>query len=587
MSQSSTLEIAAYLAARAYSDAHFDAGGNLAEIARLNELNASWAPIGTPAQVRATLNLPPSFDVFDLNGHLTRVEMENASATFGLMIVGGEKTLGVSFEGTNFGTEVEDLWDDIVNIDSHSRKLTELMAGLDIYASNSDNGIQKVLFSGHSLGGSVAQYYMGQYADDYRYMGVTFGTPGTTNAPVHGADRIWNFAHTVDPVPPAGVARQYVISGYKIHLDQIWGNADDLSPLAEHLMFSSTSQPSYVRSIEIISKVYVDVSEFGNEHFTVGSDQNDAIQNSYLSSSSFTGKLSLAAFGAGGNDRIGEHSATSNDNEDNVLVGGLGNDILFIDNIDDVIFEQPNEGSDTVVTYISRNVYLEPNIEVLRMALDSALWNFDENISGWGNEFKNKIIGNNANNTLRGFGDSDTIDGLKGQDHLYGGAEDDFLMVIDGNDKLYGGAGDDSYTVSRVNPNPVDNPFSVPTYIIDDESGNRDSLTLIDVSGKAHFDNFATDLRFMREGNSLFIDFDVTPEFGLVNDNDGRVEIVNMADTEHRIETLYVDFDGQPGVDHIVSLPSIWLALSYILEGRETRLQLADGVFSSYGQLVM
>ena len=45
------------------------------------------------------------------------------------------------------------------------------------------------------------------------------------------------------------------------------------------------------------------------------------------------------------------------------MYGGAGNDAYFLDNIGDLVFETPNEGSDTV--YATANYRLGANVEYL------------------------------------------------------------------------------------------------------------------------------------------------------------------------------------------------------------------------------
>jgi Ca2+-binding RTX toxin-like protein len=66
-----------------------------------------------------------------------------------------------------------------------------------------------------------------------------------------------------------------------------------------------------------------------------------------------------------------------------VMVGGLGNDIYIINSVNDNIYEQDNQGYDTVIS--SASYLLNANIEELRL-----LEGF--NIHGTGNASDNKNI---------------------------------------------------------------------------------------------------------------------------------------------------------------------------------------------------
>jgi len=102
--------------------------------------------------------------------------------------------------------------------------------------------------------------------------------------------------------------------------------------------------------------------------------------------------------------------------EDNVLSGGtgadqllagVGNDTYVVDNVNDVIMENQDEGIDTVqssVTYI-----LSDNVENLTLIGTST-------INGTGNTLDNILTGNSGNNRLNGCEGADTMTGGLGND---------------------------------------------------------------------------------------------------------------------------------------------------------------------------
>ncbi|GCL40844.1 hypothetical protein NIES80_05340 [Dolichospermum planctonicum] len=89
------------------------------------------------------------------------------------------------------------------------------------------------------------------------------------------------------------------------------------------------------------------------------------------------------------------------------LIGGLGDDNYVVDNTNDIITENANEGMDTV--YISINYALSGNIENLTLIGTEA-------INGTGNASNNTITGNEFNNTLDGGAGLDTLIGGDGND---------------------------------------------------------------------------------------------------------------------------------------------------------------------------
>src|SRR5207253_843930 len=99
------------------------------------------------------------------------------------------------------------------------------------------------------------------------------------------------------------------------------------------------------------------------------------------------------------------------------MVGGVGNDIYFVDNPGDAIVENPNEGNDIV--HASINYTIGANIESL--ILDGTT------INGAGNAADNAITGNAGNNI---------IDGRAGADYMVGGAGNDVYFVDNAGDAV-------------------------------------------------------------------------------------------------------------------------------------------------------
>ncbi|MBD2268320.1 calcium-binding protein [Anabaena sp. FACHB-1391] len=89
------------------------------------------------------------------------------------------------------------------------------------------------------------------------------------------------------------------------------------------------------------------------------------------------------------------------------LIGGLGDDNYVVDNTNDIITENANEGMDTV--YISINYALSGNIENLTLTGTAT--------NGTGNELNNVITGNELNNVFDGSGGIDTLIGGLGDDN--------------------------------------------------------------------------------------------------------------------------------------------------------------------------
>jgi trimeric autotransporter adhesin len=132
--------------------------------------------------------------------------------------------------------------------------------------------------------------------------------------------------------------------------------------------------------------------------------------------------------GGAGNDTLNGGAGAD------TLIGGTGNDTYVIDNINDVIVENLNAGTDSVLSSITYS--LSPNLENLTLT-------GTDDINGNGNSLDNLLCGNSGDNIISGGGGADTICGGSGNDHLIGEAGDDYITGDEGNDYLSGGAGND------------------------------------------------------------------------------------------------------------------------------------------------
>jgi Ca2+-binding RTX toxin-like protein len=138
---------------------------------------------------------------------------------------------------------------------------------------------------------------------------------------------------------------------------------------------------------------------------------------------------------------------------DNILTGGAGNDFLNaldgademrgetgddrygVNDVGDLVIENPGEGLDTVTSSIS---YILPaNVERLILLAGFGA------INGTANDEGNTLIGNDEINILTGGAGSDTLEGNADNDQLLGGASNDKLVGGAGDDELTGGAGSD------------------------------------------------------------------------------------------------------------------------------------------------
>jgi Ca2+-binding RTX toxin-like protein len=125
------------------------------------------------------------------------------------------------------------------------------------------------------------------------------------------------------------------------------------------------------------------------------------------------------------------------------LSGGIGDDQFVVSELDAVVVEAADAGTDEILT--STSTYTLPeNVEALRSA-------GQPNFVGTGNALNNTITGGYGHDSLFGGAGNDALNGLGGNDFLDGGDGDDTLGAGDGSATLYGGSGNDSLYASGGN----------------------------------------------------------------------------------------------------------------------------------------
>jgi Ca2+-binding RTX toxin-like protein len=171
------------------------------------------------------------------------------------------------------------------------------------------------------------------------------------------------------------------------------------------------------------------VSGGGGIDYIAGGTGNDTIDG---------GAGADEIYGEDGNDSIYGGSDFATD----ILVGGAGNDTLdggpawdlmygnagddtyYASQQADWVFENANEGYDTVIADSPNGYYLFANVEALTLINTTPF--------GVGNELNNLITGNAIANVLLGGAGNDTLDGGAGQDILWGEAGSDSFLIRKG-----------------------------------------------------------------------------------------------------------------------------------------------------------
>jgi Ca2+-binding RTX toxin-like protein len=185
----------------------------------------------------------------------------------------------------------------------------------------------------------------------------------------------------------------------------------------------------------------------------IGSRFADAITGDNVSNDLYGGEGDDTIDGRGGSDDI------FGDAGNDILTGGLGSDVIDggsgadrmyggqnndsyrVDDSADLIFENADDGVDSVIASASH--YLFANVEHLELAAGAGdLFGVGNALGNMitGNEGSNLLLGGGGEDVLRGGGGVDSLFGESGADHLFGDAGIDYLVGGIGNDILDGGA---------------------------------------------------------------------------------------------------------------------------------------------------
>lgn len=142
--------------------------------------------------------------------------------------------------------------------------------------------------------------------------------------------------------------------------------------------------------------------------------------------------------GAWGNDTLygnaGDDIFMDDSGVDHML-GGIGDDTYYLDQVGDRVTEYADEGYDVVNSLISYELRTHSQHTEELTLLGTA------DLYGGGNGKDNVIRGNSGNNTLNGAWGNDT---------LYGNGGDDVFLDNHGADHMLGGTGDDTYHLDMV-----------------------------------------------------------------------------------------------------------------------------------------
>jgi Ca2+-binding RTX toxin-like protein len=191
--------------------------------------------------------------------------------------------------------------------------------------------------------------------------------------------------------------------------------------------------------------------------------------------------------GGKGNDKIDGGSGGDD------MTGGEGNDLFIVDDPNDTVHENKDEGTDTVKSSVDFDLSTDgANVEILILGAGA--------LKGTGDDLANTITGNKDGNVLDGKGGADT---------MTGGAGEDIYIVDDKGDKVVEASGAANGTTDEVDSSIS---FSLAT------AANVEMLRL---TGSADIDGTGSKNGDLLFGNSGKNTLDGTDGSDLLSDSSG------------------------------------------------------------------
>ena len=205
------------------------------------------------------------------------------------------------------------------------------------------------------------------------------------------------------------------------------------------------------------------------------------------------------------------------------MEGGAGNDTYYVQDVGDIVVEQPGGGTDTVNSFVD---YALPNsVENLYLA-------GTDNIRGSGNTGNNYIVGNSGNNVLAGLSGNDYLNGGYGDDRLIGGPGTNMIDGGDGFDTASFAGAESSYRITDLGgaglqisgPDDIDHVINVERLSFLDGSVSvtaPHAVTNIDTNGRFPWDHVVTQFDSIQRAVSVIYVFDDRSSTVYQNDTSG------------------------------------------------------------------
>jgi Ca2+-binding RTX toxin-like protein len=349
---------------------------------------------------QATATAKPTYVLNNTNGNASvtldgtdyLTSTKSITNTYTIFTVGqmqgtqNARLVGASGSSVGFGWDsgYEDRW--VMPIGSYA-PTTTATTSLKLYSGTSSGATDTLYSNGQLLGSFASTSALGLLEIG--------GTSGATMLSKGNVDEVLVFSRALSD------AERVVIEGY---LRQKWGVAGTSTPLSALGSYGAVGYDT----------------TWTNAKLTFGSTGADTIAATYNGSSARgANKMDAVLFGGAGSDSItgGDrvdalYGGTGDDTLDggtsgDWMTGGTGNDTYVVDNTIDVVIENANEGTDTILSSV--NYTLLANIENLTLTGSAA-------INATGNTMNNVLTGNTGDNVLDGGTGADTMVGSSGND---------------------------------------------------------------------------------------------------------------------------------------------------------------------------
>jgi Ca2+-binding RTX toxin-like protein len=282
---------------------------------------------------------------------------ENANAAGFYAVSADSSTLAIAFRGSDNGGI--DYGDAAFRIQDHYNLLEPLISRALIFAQN--NGIEKILVAGHSLGGVVAEYFatidsIHPFSNGLEFSYVTFGSPGFET--LNNDSRVINIGHTQDPVVNLLNGWLQGNGDVTVDLASIEGTTQNARGIASKNIVEH-EQLIYLETAEAIARSSA-ANDFiltpSDYRVTIGAANNTSDFLKGLSGSDFligrSGSDDL--YGFEGNDLLDGGSGDDylkGGSGDDKLFGGSGSDILSGGAGDDTIYGGNGSNDNDVVVF--------------------------------------------------------------------------------------------------------------------------------------------------------------------------------------------------------------------------------------------